>query len=266
MLRCPLSGGSCNLVGDASPRKVNSPFCRGFRSVRLCGDSLACSGVEFPNSSEPGAPSARLCVSRSAGRCALRQPLRHVVPRHGLRPHEGRRKCAARERTSADSNLEGFLLAHSGTGGSSRQARAVTTWALAVRATPPNNCPGVRLVSEQYFVVGPEWLGPHNKHGALIAHALFGGVYAQFPDSDTYSGHGATGSTFYEQPGCPRCHHRRSHGPESLGPLGLPHHARRGDHALQYQRPPYSTPNVTHNSTSTSPSRVGIEYKFKNQR
>jgi hypothetical protein len=26
------------------------------------------------------------------------------------------------------------------------------------------------------FTAGPEWLGPHNKHGALIAHALFGGA------------------------------------------------------------------------------------------
>ena len=31
------------------------------------------------------------------------------------------------------------------------------------------------FVSEQIFVAGPEWLGPHNKHGALIAHAMFGG-------------------------------------------------------------------------------------------
>jgi hypothetical protein len=26
------------------------------------------------------------------------------------------------------------------------------------------------------FVAGPEWLGPHNKHGALIAHVLVGGA------------------------------------------------------------------------------------------
>jgi len=33
----------------------------------------------------------------------------------------------------------------------------------------------------QYFVVGgAEWLGPHNKHGALIAHAMVGGVYGDF--------------------------------------------------------------------------------------
>ncbi len=36
------------------------------------------------------------------------------------------------------------------------------------------------FVSEYFFGAGPEWLGPHNKHGALIAHAMFGGVYGNF--------------------------------------------------------------------------------------
>ena len=36
------------------------------------------------------------------------------------------------------------------------------------------------FVAQYFFVAGPEWLGPHNKHGALIAHALFGGVYGKF--------------------------------------------------------------------------------------
>ncbi len=33
------------------------------------------------------------------------------------------------------------------------------------------------FVSQQLFVAGPEWLGPHNKHGALSAHALIGGAH-----------------------------------------------------------------------------------------
>jgi hypothetical protein len=33
------------------------------------------------------------------------------------------------------------------------------------------------FVSQYLFAAGPEWLGPHNKHGALIAHAMFGGAY-----------------------------------------------------------------------------------------
>jgi hypothetical protein len=36
------------------------------------------------------------------------------------------------------------------------------------------------FVSEYFFTAGPEWLGPHNKHGALIAHFLVGGVYGNF--------------------------------------------------------------------------------------
>jgi hypothetical protein len=36
------------------------------------------------------------------------------------------------------------------------------------------------FVSQYLFAAGPEWLGPHNKHGALIAHALVGGAYGKF--------------------------------------------------------------------------------------
>jgi len=32
------------------------------------------------------------------------------------------------------------------------------------------------FVREYLFTAGPEWLGPHNKHGDLIAHALVGGA------------------------------------------------------------------------------------------
>ncbi len=33
------------------------------------------------------------------------------------------------------------------------------------------------FVSEQIFVAGPEWLGPHNKHGDVMLHALAGGAH-----------------------------------------------------------------------------------------
>jgi hypothetical protein len=36
------------------------------------------------------------------------------------------------------------------------------------------------FVSQYIFAAGAEWLGPHNKHGALIAHALAGGAYGNF--------------------------------------------------------------------------------------
>jgi hypothetical protein len=38
------------------------------------------------------------------------------------------------------------------------------------------------FISEYFFGAGPEWLGPHNKHGDLIAHAMFGGVYGNFEE------------------------------------------------------------------------------------
>jgi hypothetical protein len=36
------------------------------------------------------------------------------------------------------------------------------------------------FISEYFFAAGPEWLGPHNKHAALIAHVMAGGVYGNF--------------------------------------------------------------------------------------
>ena len=36
------------------------------------------------------------------------------------------------------------------------------------------------FVSQYFFDGGPEWLGPHNAHGDLIAHVLVGGVYGNF--------------------------------------------------------------------------------------
>lgn len=36
------------------------------------------------------------------------------------------------------------------------------------------------FVSELFYGAGPEWLGPHNKHGDIIAHLLIGGVNGNF--------------------------------------------------------------------------------------
>lgn len=46
----------------------------------------------------------------------------------------------------------------------------------------PNSTYNIKgpMVKEYYFVAGAEALGPHNKHGAIIAHAMFGGVYGNF--------------------------------------------------------------------------------------
>jgi len=36
------------------------------------------------------------------------------------------------------------------------------------------------FVAQYFATAGPEFLGPHNKHGALVAHVLLGGVYGDF--------------------------------------------------------------------------------------
>jgi hypothetical protein len=59
------------------------------------------------------------------------------------------------------------------------------------------NTNGVRgpFVAEQLFVAGGEWLGPHNKHGAISAHLLAGGAHF-----DSHTGlitNGAQGAAFY---------------------------------------------------------------------
>jgi hypothetical protein len=36
------------------------------------------------------------------------------------------------------------------------------------------------FIAEYFATGGPEFLGPHNKHGALVAHVLVGGVYGDF--------------------------------------------------------------------------------------
>ena len=44
------------------------------------------------------------------------------------------------------------------------------------------NAPPIKgpFVAQYIFAAGPEWLGPHNKHGAMLAHVLVGGVYGDF--------------------------------------------------------------------------------------
>ncbi len=36
------------------------------------------------------------------------------------------------------------------------------------------------FIAQYFATAGPEFLGPHNKHGALVAHVLVGGVYGDF--------------------------------------------------------------------------------------
>jgi hypothetical protein len=69
-------------------------------------------------------------------------------------------------------------------------------WYLGTSGAAPNpyNIRGP-FVSEFYFTAGPQWLGPHNKHAALLAHFLVGGVHGNF-ESDL-GGHSPSVVGFY---------------------------------------------------------------------
>ena len=67
--------------------------------------------------------------------------------------------------------LEGTGRAFFGTSGATPNA--------FIGAHGPESIQGP-FVAEYVFAAGPEWLGPHNKHGALTAHVLGGGVYGRF--------------------------------------------------------------------------------------
>ncbi len=62
--------------------------------------------------------------------------------------------------------IEGSGRGYLGTSGTTPAAAAV-------------NETGV-FVAQYMFLGGPEYLGPHNKHGAIILHALVGGAYGDF--------------------------------------------------------------------------------------
>ena len=74
-----------------------------------------------------------------------------------------------------DGDFSFWLTRHWGLEGSGRAY--VGTSGTAPNS--PNNIKGP-MVKQYFFVGGAEWLGPHNKHGAMLAHAMFGGVYGNF--------------------------------------------------------------------------------------
>jgi hypothetical protein len=72
----------------------------------------------------------------------------------------------------ADLSASYWLFKHLGVEGSGRAYLGSS----GAGTTNPSALHGP-FVSQYLFVAGPEWLGPHNKHGAVIAHAMFGGAY-----------------------------------------------------------------------------------------
>jgi len=51
------------------------------------------------------------------------------------------------------------------------------------------------FIMDYIFAAGPEWLGPHNKHGALIAHVMGGGAWGIFEQN--LRGHSTESVGFY---------------------------------------------------------------------
>jgi len=71
---------------------------------------------------------------------------------------------------------------------------------LGTSGVAPNsvNLAGL-FVSQYMFMAGPEYLGPHNKHGAILLHALVGGVYGDFNTDLRGNTPGPTGpAAFYD--------------------------------------------------------------------
>ncbi|MGA2218272.1 MAG: hypothetical protein ABSG51_09310 [Terracidiphilus sp.] len=119
------------------------------------------------------------------------------------------------------------------------------------------------FVAQYIFAGGPEWLGPHNKHGALIAHVLVGGAYGDF-DKDL-RGLPPSSVDFYPNQVAPAAvfggHmdlNRSAHWVFRITP----------DAIFTRYNAPYST------STSSAGGRdnwnfaisVGVQYKFKKKR
>jgi hypothetical protein len=123
------------------------------------------------------------------------------------------------------------------------------------------NSAGIKgpFVAQYMFAGGAEYLGPHNKHGALIAHALIGGSYGRF-EQDL---HGLSPAVvdFYN---------------DQISPVGII-----GGHMDLNRSPQWVfriTPDaiMTHYGTNYAPKEsqfdvnfaisVGVEYKFKKKR
>jgi len=115
------------------------------------------------------------------------------------------------------------------------------------------------FVSQYLFVAGPEWLGPHNKHGALIAHALIGGAHGNFEQD--LRGHSPQVVDFYND--------QTALGAIIGGHLDLNRSPRwvfriTPDAVLTRYGTNYA-PKITQTDINFALS-VGVEYKFKKKR
>ncbi len=133
-------------------------------------------------------------------------------------------------------------------------------------ANPPVTLPGYSpvkgpFVSQYLFVGGPEWLGPHNEHGALIAHILVGGAHFDshdFPDTPQQVGFYDNQTALAAVFGGHIDLNRSAHWVFRVTPDAL--FTRYG-----YSFPPVPPTTNPHNNWNFGIS-VGVEYKFKKKR
>ena len=123
---------------------------------------------------------------------------------------------------------------------------------------PPLNIKGP-MVKQYFFVGGAEWLGPHNKHGAILAHAMFGGVYGDFQKD--LLGYPAGDFDFYYNQMAPAAiiggHfdlNRSEHWVFRVTPDAVMTH-------YNFKEPPPSTASYAQFDVNFAIS-VGVEYKF----
>jgi hypothetical protein len=116
------------------------------------------------------------------------------------------------------------------------------------------------FVSEYFIAAGPEWLGPHNKHGAILAHVLAGGVYGKFQQD--LLGYSPSLFGFYNDQMAPALiaggHfdlNRSAHWVFRITP----------DAVMTRYSTNYSNPELTQTDINFAIS-VGVEYKFKKKR
>jgi hypothetical protein len=131
---------------------------------------------------------------------------------------------------------------------------------LGTSGAAPNDL-GIKgpFVSQYIFAAGPEFLGPHNKHGAIIAHVLVGGAYGNF--TQDLRGNPPSAVDFYYNQLAP------------AAVMGGHFDLNRSAHWVFRVTPDaiwtrYSTnytPKVTQNDINFAIS-VGVEYKFKKKR
>ena len=118
-------------------------------------------------------------------------------------------------------------------------------------------------VKQYFFVGGPEWLGPHNQHAAMLAHFLVGGVYGNF-EKDLLGYPPAKFDFYYNQvaPAAIIGGHfdlnRSARWVFRITPDAVMTH-------YTYSNAPYSTQKYAQFDVNFAIS-VGLEYKFKKKR